>query len=78
MAMSELEWMDIFAGNLRDIMEEQNMSQREVADALGVTESTVSKYLHARIMPSPRVLCNMVHEFDLDVYDVLYFGDKIE
>lgn len=78
MSMSELEWMDIFANNLRDILDEQKMSQRELADVLGVTESTVSKYLNARIMPSPRVLCNLVHELDADLYDILYFGDRID
>lgn len=78
MAMSELDWMDTFAGNLRDILYEANMSQRELADAINVTESTVSKYLRGQIMPSAKVLNNIAHVLDVDIFDILYFGDIIE
>lgn len=78
MAMSEIEWMKIFAKNLREILDETNTSQREFADIVGVTDSAVSKYLSAKIMPSPRVLCNIAHAFEVDIYDILYFGDFVE
>lgn len=77
MAMSELDWMDIFANNLRDILAEANMSQRELADAIGVTEAAVSKYIHGRTMPSVKALNNMAHILDVDIYDILYFGDMV-
>ena len=34
--MSEIEWMDIFGDNLRDILKDYNMSQIELADAAGI------------------------------------------
>lgn len=78
MAMSELEWLDIFSRNLREILDEYGMSQAELADELGVTQSAVSKYLKGMIMPSARVLNNIAHVFEVDIYDILYFGDKVE
>lgn len=77
MAMSEIEWMEIFSTNLREILHEYGMSQAELADELGVTQAAVSKYLNAKIMPSPKVLNNLADIFDVDIYDILYFGDRI-
>lgn len=77
MAMSEIEWMEIFSTNLREILHEYGMSQAELADELGVTQAAVSKYLNGRIMPSVKVLANIAHVFEVDIYDILYFGDLI-
>ena len=53
--MSELDWLDIFAGNLRDMLIDANMSQRELADASGLAESTISSYINKQKIPSLKV-----------------------
>lgn len=77
MAMSELDWMEIFSTNLKEILDESGMTQAELADELGVTQAAVSKYLNGKIMPSVKVLANIAHIFEVDIYDILYFGDII-
>ena len=32
MAMSEVEWLDIFSGNLRDLLKEARMTQIDLAE----------------------------------------------
>ena len=47
---------DTFAKNLRERLRILNMSQREFADQLGVTEATVSRYLKGERNPSLNVI----------------------
>ena len=57
--MGEQEWLDIFGDNLRDILEEQWTSRSEIAEAIGVSEATISRYINKTQMPSVRSLINM-------------------
>lgn len=76
--MTEQEWLDIFAGNLQSLMDEYNYNQSELARAIDVDQSTISRYLRAERMPTPRVLVNILYEFDCDLGDILDFGSRIE
>lgn len=77
--MSEIQWMNIFAGNLRSLLEENRMSQRDLARATGISEATISRYLKAQCMPSVNALVNIANEFPCaDLEDLLYFGDQLE
>ena len=76
--MSEAEWIDIFGDNLRDILIEQWTPQEELAEAIGVSEGTVSKYIHKKMMPSVRSLINMCYELDISLDELMDFGWKVE
>lgn len=76
--MSELEWMDIFGDNLKSLLEEQWMSQQELADATGISKSTISKYIHKQCMPSVAALVNIAYALNCEIDDILYFGDRLE
>lgn len=79
MAMSEVEWMNIFAGNLRSLMEESRMTQRELSRRTGISEGTISRYLNAQCMPSVNALVNIAYEFPLaSINDLLCFDDRME
>lgn len=80
--MSEVQWIDTFAGNLRSLLDETGMSQRELAKLTGISEVTISKYLHRQCMPSVAALVNIYHVFNqyvnVSINDLLYFYDKLE
>lgn len=76
--MSELDWLDIFAGNLRDMLIDANMSQRELADASGLAESTISSYINKQKIPSLKAIINISYALDCDVTELIDFGDAIE
>lgn len=75
--MSEVEWMDIFGDNLRDILKEQNMSRRELAQVLGISEATVSRYINKKQMPTMEVIVNMAYELLISVDELIDFGDRV-
>lgn len=75
--MSEVEWMDIFGDNLRDILKEQNMSRRELAQVLGLSEVTISNYINKKQMPTMEVIVNMAYELSISVDELINFGDRV-
>lgn len=80
--MSEVEWIDIFSGNLRSLLEETGMTQQELANKTGLSKATISRYLNGQIMPSVAALVNIYHVFNqylnVTINDILYFYDKLE
>lgn len=51
--MSEVDERLILAENLREIMSEKGISQQTLANAIGVTEASVSFWLSGRKYPTP-------------------------
>ena len=79
MAMSEYEWLDIFSDNLKDLMKEAGMTQRELAEESGLTEASISRYIHKKRMPSVAALASIAYALPCaDLDDLLYFGDRVE
>lgn len=77
--MSELEWMDIFADNLRSLMNEERMSQNELSRRTGISQGTISRYLNKQCMPSVPALVNIAHVFrGIEITDLLYFYKPME
>lgn len=75
--MSELDFIDIFADNLRDLMKEVGISQQELADETGISKGTISKYIHKQIMPSLKNFMNICYVLDCDPTDLYIPYDRI-
>lgn len=76
--MTEQEWLDIFSRNLVDLMQERGYSQAELADATGLSASVISYYMRGLRMPGVRALVNIAYELDVDLNELMDFGDRIE
>lgn len=62
---------DIFAKNVKRLLDEKCMRQRELADAAGVTEVAMSRYLNDGRMPKGPILYNMAKVLGVSVDDLL-------
>jgi transcriptional regulator with XRE-family HTH domain len=62
---------DIFSKNVKRLLDEKCMSQRELADAVGVTEVAMSRYLKDGRMPKGPILYNMAKALGVSVDDLL-------
>lgn len=76
--MSEVEWMKIFSGNLKSLMEETGMTQSQLAEAAHLDKSTISTYVNCVKMPSVRSIVNLAYALDCSVVDLTDFGDMID
>ena len=76
--MSEYEWLCIFADNLKEMMDEAGISQSELAEATGLSISTINRYLSKQRLPGIKAILNISYELDCDLYDLIDFGSRIE
>ena len=75
---TEAEWLELFSENLRHLMIDANMTQRDLADESGLAESSISRYLRGTSMPTVKAIINLTYAFGLDTIDELIdFGGKI-
>lgn len=75
--MTRQEWLYKFSLKLRRLMEEKNVTQRELADKLYVSEVTVSKYVNGNMMPSVRMIINISYELNASIDSFTYFCGRI-
>jgi transcriptional regulator with XRE-family HTH domain len=75
--MSEVEFISIFADNLRDLMESQGLSQRELSRESDVSHVAISMYLKKQRMPSVKSLINLSLALDCNLDDLIPFYDFI-
>jgi Lar family restriction alleviation protein len=61
---------DIFAKNVKRLLDEKCMSQRELADAAGVTEVAMSRYLNDGRMPKGPILYNIAKVLGVSIDDL--------
>ena len=76
--MSQQEWLDIFGDNLASILEEEQISQKELSRLTGLSESTISRYINKLQMPNVRAIINISYALDWSFEDMLNYGDIIE
>lgn len=76
--MSEIEWLNIFGDNLLRTIIDSRMTQRELADAAGLSESVISDYVNKRKMPGIRAIVNISYVLGLDINEMIDFGEKIK
>jgi transcriptional regulator with XRE-family HTH domain len=75
--MCEREWLDTFADNLVDYLRDAKMTQKELAEAADISESSVSSYIRRQKMPTIKAIINMAYVLDVDISDFIDFGDMI-
>lgn len=69
--MSEVELIDIFAGNLKSALDDARMTQAELAKETGLSESTISRYLAAERLPNLRAIVNICNVLDCDFEELI-------
>lgn len=75
--MSEVEWIIEFGENLRRMMWNARLTQRELADLSGLSEATISRYLNKTMAPSCRAVVNLAYVFGCSTDDLIDFGSRI-
>lgn len=75
--MSEVEFIDIFAGNLESLLIERRMSRHDLVELSGVSSATISKYLARKQMPKLSALINLCLALDCDIDDLIPVYDRI-
>ena len=76
--MSEQEWLELFGNNLAYILSERGYTQKQFAEATGLSEAAISNYINKRQMPTIRAIINMSYELCEDLNGFIDFGSRID
>ena len=76
--IGQQELLNIFGVNLASILEEERMSQRELARLTGLNESTISRYINKLQMPTVRAIINISFALEWQFEDMLNYGAMLE
>lgn len=75
--VSEAQMLRYFGERLQKKMDYANTSQAELAEELGVSQASISRYLNGVQMPPLTVFVNMVYYFDCDPSELLDFYTRV-
>ena len=75
--MTEAAWVRTFGDNLASILDEYRITQRELADEAGLSESTISRYINKETAPSIFAIINISYALDISIDELIDFGDRV-
>lgn len=75
--MTELEWMDIFGDNLKDMLKDYGMTQKDLANETGLSKSTISQYINKQKVPSMKAIVNIANVLDITTDELINLDERI-
>lgn len=76
--MSEMEWLKIFGDNLAEMLVEYRLTQKDLAEMTGLSESTISNYIAKKRIPTLKAIINLSYALEVTVGELVDFGAMIE
>ena len=64
--------------DLKKLRTEKGLTQEQLANETGLTQSTISKYINKKQMPSIKAVVNLAYALDCTTDELIEFGDAIE
>ncbi len=75
MTIHKNDYKELFSKRLKELRDEKELSQKEVAELLGVAVSTYANWEQGRRAPSIDDIFNLLYVFDVDaneLFDIPY------
>ena len=69
--MDEYKLLRDFGRNLEDLLNEENMSQRELSELTGINNSTISRYVACVTMPSIANIVKIMRVLECEFEDLV-------
>lgn len=76
--MTRKEWRHNFSLRLRQLLIDEDISQMELAEIIGVSDATISNYINEKQTPTMEVIVNIAYEFRITIDDLIDFGEPID
>lgn len=71
--MREEEWKIKFPKQIKSILELKNMSQRQLAKRMKISEVSVSRYLNGERIPKGNILISMAKALEISISELIEF-----
>lgn len=75
--MTELQLMRVIGRNLKDVLDDALMTQKELSDETGISEPTISRYIRGESMPSLKNIMNIAYVMECDLNELIPYDEKV-
>lgn len=76
--MHKRKWLTEFGDNLAAMLRETDMTQKELAERSGISETSISYYLQGIRAPTAKAIINIAYALDCSIDDLIDFGETID
>ena len=76
--MTITDWSNCFSEKLAELMVDRRITQNELSQESGVSAGSISAYLNKRALPGIKAILNIAFVLDVDVDELIDFGDTID
>ena len=76
--MTEIEWAKTIGEKIKDLLDEWGMTQKELSEETGISESTISRCIKGECLPSIKTIVNIGYALGCDAEELISFYDKIQ
>ena len=76
--MTLVEWSNCFSENLTELLKDRRMSQQELSQESGISVGSISAYINKQSQPGIQAILNLAFALDVDVTELIDFGDTID
>ena len=76
--MTQGSWKNTFGDNLSAILREKGFTQKQLAKDTGLYMGMISDYINKFTAPNVFAVINMAYALDVDIDDLIDFGETIE
>lgn len=77
--MTDEEWRELITKRLRSLRYRAGFhNQKELAEACGVPEATISNYINCRRLPSAKQLVKLAQTLNCTIDELIYVDETIE
>lgn len=71
-------WQQQFSKRVIALMKENNISQRQLSKASGISPGRLNEYVSMKAMPNIFAIINIAYVFDISIESLIDFGERIE
>lgn len=75
--MSELQLARHFASNLKEMLDYNNTSQKELSEDTGISEATISYYMRGERIPSLKNVLNIAYALECKFSELISIDEFI-
>lgn len=76
--INEQLWRQLFAERLKEIMQERNLTQNDIAMMAGVTQSQISRILSCKSTASIKVINNLSYSLRIKIDSLVLFKELLK
>ena len=72
------DWSRNFSEKLNELMTDRRITQYDLSMESGIAVGSINSYIHDRSLPGVKAIVNLAFALDVDVSELIDFGDTID